>query len=248
MQLLLDKTTHLDVPAGDLVLLLDALHFRFGRQEWALYNSALKPVGENLAYFLKPTLRSGHESARLWRDVLAAIVPDVRGRIRALISDGFRGVGTICHENGWVHQRCHFHLLAQFMGPRRRMVRVRSRSRGVRDKVYRAVCVALRTTDDQELAQAVDLLNQLVALLPKRIGRWRGIVRRFLLELDDFRAYLRYPELHLPTTTSAIESMHSLMRTAVSRVNSPQAILRRAACLILLRPTISCNGPLHTQN
>jgi hypothetical protein len=226
---------------GELVLILDGLRFRFRRRDWTLYDVAVKPLSRNTASFLDPVLQPGRESAERWRDALARIAPGVRKRVRAVVSDGFRGADAICLENGWIHQRCHFHMLAQFTGSHNRKRRVRTRTKRSRDRVYRAVCTALQTTDDRELERTFQVLRQLVEKLPRR-RRWRGIVRQFLADIDDFRAYLLHPELHLPRTTSVMESMHSLMRIALSRINSPHAVRRRAACLVRLHPTMTCNG------
>jgi hypothetical protein len=236
------------LPAGELVVLLDGLHFRFRQRQWTLYDMALKPCGSSVCFFLDPVLQPAHESAESWREALAGIDPDVRQRIRAMVTDGFRGAETISQENGWVHQRCHFHMLTQFCGPSHNRIRIRTPARRVRDRVYDAIRVALTTRNPALLDATLEQLRRLALSLPDRPRRWRGIVRQFLLEIGAFRAYLTHPQLELPTTTSVIESMHSRLRAATSRVNSPSAVWRRAVCFVRLHPTMCCRPAVFQQD
>jgi len=73
----------------------------------------------------------------------------------------------------------------------------------------------------------------------------RMIVREFLRRIDHFRAYRKYPKLHLPTTTGSVEAMNRIIRDLMRQtrsVRSPQALQLWATALIRMRPTIMCNG------
>jgi hypothetical protein len=73
----------------------------------------------------------------------------------------------------------------------------------------------------------------------------RMIVREFLRRVDQFRAYQKYPELNLPTTTGSVEAMNRRIRELMRQtrsVRSPQALKLWATALIRTRPTVMCNG------
>jgi hypothetical protein len=49
------------------VLLADGLWLVFGERIWVLYNTAVKPVTADSAFFLDPFLMQGIEHAKGWR-------------------------------------------------------------------------------------------------------------------------------------------------------------------------------------
>lgn len=234
------------VPAGDLVLLIDGLWSRLRGKRWVLYNMALKPVISNTAWFLRPHLRAGHEGMHGWEEALATIPPDLIGRIRALVSDGLLGSDILAQTHGWPLQLCHRHLTRslniQLGHPRRQ----RTSQRPGRD-LRAAILEALVTRDDQRLLttsrEIADLCEH-----PNCTRGLRAVAGHFLRCQRHYRTYLLYPELDLPTTTCAVESMHSQLRIVISTVNDPVSMLRRAATYLQLRPTITCNSTIHQQN
>ena len=236
----------LDVPDGlpddntPLVLLADGLWFRFRQLPWVLYDMAFKPVDLDTAFFLDPVLLPGDERAERWRKALATIPEHLRKRTRALVSDGFRGSKAIARKHGWVHQRCHFHLKATLAS---QLGRCSPGLRGipVRRTIYRAVCEMLEPCSEDRLARLRQLLLEQSRHpdCPRRMG---GAVREAIRNLLHFRAYLHHPELCLPTTVCAVESMHNLIRRSVTCINSPQALLLRCRSFLRLQPTIVSNG------
>jgi len=76
-----------------------------------MYVMVVKPIRSHQAFFLDPVLLPGKESYERWREALATIPPQIKKRVLAFVSDGFRGSKLITREHGWIHQRCHFHLL-----------------------------------------------------------------------------------------------------------------------------------------
>src|SRR5262245_64801575 len=73
----------------------------------------------------------------------------------------------------------------------------------------------------------------------------RMIVREFLRRIDHFRAYRKYPELDLPTTTGSVEAMNRRVRDLMRQtrsISSPQALQLWAIALIRTRPIVVCNG------
>jgi hypothetical protein len=227
------------IPAGPFALLMDGVWFRFGRQPWTLYVMALKPQGKSFAIFLDPVLLPGKESLQDWQRVVARLPPEIRAQVQAVISDGIRGAKTLARDHGWLHQRCHFHLIAQLQGRRGRRRTVTGRSE--REAIYQAIREALETLDEVRLAVLTRQLRRLAGreAVPERL---RMITRDFLRELGSFRTYRRHPNLSLPTTTNVIESMANLLRQRIRSVSTPAALQRWATALFRLRPTMTCNG------
>lgn len=241
----LEHTTAPRLPAGELVLLADALWFRFGSERWTLYVLAVKPVGVPWARFLDPVLLPGQECLSDWRAAVQTIPPEVKPRIRAFVSDGFRGSQALARASGWIHQRCHFHLIAQLQVRRGRHKHLRGSE--LREAIYRGIREALATANPARLVQLREQLLQL-ARGPRCPKRLRMLTLDFLRELDAFRAYHRYPELHLPTTTNVIEAMGKVLRDQLRSLSTPRSLHRWATAVIRLRPPMVCNGPKNQPN
>ncbi len=224
---------------GPVILLADALWFRFGDQRWTLYLTALRPARHCVATFLNPILLPGKENLSGWRQAIGAIPADQLERIRAIVSDGFAGVKGIAHSHGWVLQRCHFHLIASVQA--RRGTRRSLPGAAVREEAYQLVRKILRLQDTSQLDTFIPRLKTLAAS-PTCPRRLRMILREFLRELPAFLAYRRHPKLKLPTTTNAVESMGSIIRVTTRGLSTPGALSRWATALLHLRPEITCNG------
>jgi len=224
------------------VLLVDGMWFRFQRRPWVLYNMAVKPLAANQAHFLDPLLLPGVEHALHWQRALDTIEMPVVGRVRALVSDGFRGSERIARHYGWVHQRCHSHMLLLL---KNRLGRWRPGigATKLRESVHQAINETLRTIDPPRLAELHQLLVEyaLDSDCPRRL---RGVIRQYLREDDAFRSYLQHPELRLPTTICTMEAMHRLMREAVRGISRPQPLLARIKAFLRFRSTIICNGKI----
>jgi hypothetical protein len=99
---------------GDkLILIIDAEWQYFKSELWTLYFLAVKAVGTEKVIILDPALRRGKENAIIWNNVINQIPASVKKRIIAIVSDGIRGIENIAASNGWVLQRCHFHILSR---------------------------------------------------------------------------------------------------------------------------------------
>jgi len=201
---------------------------------------AVKPIRSHRAFFLDPVLLQGKESYERWRVALATVPTETKKRILAFVSDGFRGSKLIAKEHGWIHQRCHFHLLMALIRRHgRRSYRVRGAS--IREKLLGVVRILLTTTDAaikrKQTLKAQRLLSH--PLCPPWI---RKQTVEFLRTLDDFRSYLHHPSLNLPATTNAVESAGKLIRKTTSTARTPKSVLLRATAFLRLRKSITCNG------
>jgi len=236
---------HEQLPRGPCAFLGDGLYFKFKRMDWVMYVMAMKPTNSHRAFFLHPVLLEGKESYERWRVAFATIPQDAKKSICAFVSDGFRGSKLIAREHGWIHQRCHFHLLMAMIRRRgRRSYRIKGGV--IRERLLGVVRTLLTTTDDVRMHQQ-KLKAQRLLLHPLCPPWIRKQTIEFLRALDDFRAYLRYPELNLPATTNSIESAGKLIRRATSTARTPQSVLLRAAAFLRLKKSITCNGKSSTK-
>ena len=235
----------LPVGVDALVLLVDGVWFRFGKRKWILYDMAVKPVGVPTAFFLDPLMLEGEERLQNWQLALATIPPDVYGRIRALVADGFSGCKAIARHHRWVIQMCHQHLDSRLLGRpgHRRAVR----GAAVRSAAVEMIQQARTTTDGHQLAILQQALSE-YAHHPDLTARISGVIRRFLHDIALFRAYLDHRELDLSTTTNSLECRHGQLRLTVRGMNNPQAVALRVMSFTRLHPTITCNGHKTPQN
>lgn len=234
--------------ADDLILIVDGLWFAIRNVESVLYNLAVRPVHSDIAYLLDPVMLVGKEYENTWREAIkTSVMPEVLIHIRALVADGFKGARAIASDYGWVYQRCHWHLLSTLgvFGVRKHR---NVRGRVARDAATRFVQAILYEKDEQIVQQLCADLQDLASDTCLANRRIRYVVSNFLRDVDHFRAYLRHPELRLPTTTGTMESFHAKVRPAASRVSSLESILNRAKCLVRLYPTIINNSHQNPQN
>ena len=228
------------LPRGPYVLLGDGLYFKFKRMDWVMYVMAIKPIRSHRAFFLDPVLLPGKESYERWRLALATIPPEAKKRIKAFVSDGFRGSKLIAKEHNWIHQRCHFHLLMALIRRHgRRSYRVKGA--GIREKLLSVVRLLLTTTDAMTKRKQTLKAQRLLShpLCPPWI---RKQTVEFLRTINDFRAYLLYPALRLPAITNSIESTGKLIRKATSTARTPESVLLRATAFLRIKKSITCNG------
>lgn len=234
------------LPIGPCALIADGMYFKFKRMDWVMYVMAIKPVNAHRAYYLDPVLLEGKEGYERWRITIATIPPTIKKRIRAFISDGFRGSKLIAKEHGWIHQRCHFHLLIALIRRHGRRS-YRTKGAGIREKLLGAVRTLLSTTDNAVLKKQILKARQLI--LHPLCPPWIRIQTvEFLRTLDDFRAYLIYPELNLPATTNAIESSGKIIRKATSTARTPKSVLLRATAFLQIKKSVTCNGKSSTKS
>jgi hypothetical protein len=204
---------------------------------------AVKPCHHNRAVFLDPLLLPGRENLRGWSQAITTIPAHIHRRIRASVSDEVSGIIRLGTGQGWIVQLCHFHLISRLQNCRGRRNR-RLAGRALREALYQLTRQALELPDGPRLQTVLkelrDLVRQATGLRVIRM-----IVREFLRRIDHFRAYRKYPELDLPTTTGSVEAMgrrvRDLMRQTRS-ISSPQALQLWATALIRMPPTVMCNG------
>lgn len=233
-------SAHTNDLSSDVILLVDGLWFRFKRRPWVLYLSALRPISGDLATFCDPVLLEGIESKQGWLQAIGMIPASRRQRIRAIVGDKFSGCRSIAKNHGWVLQLCHFHLLAQFKG--RVTPRSSTKARALRQEVYKLVSKALLTNDPERLESIKFALKTLIAD-GGTPARYKSLVRGFLRSMNDYHAYLLYPNLRLPRTNGTSEAMGRRVRDQLYNARSlstPAALTNWAKNIVRLKPTIMC--------
>ncbi|MBU1013102.1 MAG: hypothetical protein KKG99_08845 [Bacteroidetes bacterium] len=220
-----------------LILVIDAQWHYFKKELWTLYFLAIKSTSSQTVTILDPILRLGKENATTWNEIFNQLPISIKNRIIALISDGIRGIETIADKNGWIIQRCHFHLLSALQ--KRRGKRASTPGRLIREETYNSVKLALVETSTERL----NILCRRLAFLAKNDGcprAMRMITRDFLRRFHEFRAYLNYPELNLPTTINVMESVNSFVREKTKTVKTPKSWHKWAIACARIKSKFTC--------
>jgi hypothetical protein len=225
------------IRGSKLILIIDAEWQYFKGELWTMYFLSAKSTNSQTVTIFDPAIRRGRENSTTWNEIINQLPPDIKKRVIALVSDGIRGIETISSTNGWITQRCHFHILSMLQGMRGK--RALTPGRLIRDKIYCSVKLALTTRSKRKL----NALCRRLAILAKDAGcptRMRFTVRGFLKQLAGFRSYLEYPEFNLPTTINVMESINSFAREKTKTLNSPKSWHRWAIACIRFKSKFTC--------
>lgn len=228
---------------GSVILVIDALWFQFKDVCWTLYLGAIRNIDSNQAKILEPKLVCGRECYLGWKSFIDDLPDSVKTRVKAVVADGFRGIDRIAKLQNWILQRCHFHLIAQLqarLGYWKKMP-----DTPIRKEIYYAVAGLLVAQKSK-----LELEEHLRSLIgkPNCPRRLKMIASEFLRRLHQFRAYMIYPELKLPTTTNSVESFNRIIRSRCKHVSTPESMLLRVKTLIKMKRTITCNPKIFNRN
>lgn len=216
---ILISTTRLRWPVvhlrGRLILLLDGLWFRIEGERWIVYLMAVRSVSGETVRFLRPVVCKENESRQGWERAVSQITPSVQKRICALVSDGLRGLRLLAKERGWRYQWCHFHLLgrmANVFGTRKRTVA------WLKGRRTSEACIReLITTPSKRRVRVMSRRLITLSRDPECPRKIRMVIHEVLRHTDELRTYLDYPELQLPATSNAMESLNSRLRSLAGR-------------------------------
>lgn len=230
------------IPAsGELILIADAIWYRIRGVKYTIYIMLVRSVDSSLATISPPVLVCDHESLIGWETAAVSLPISIRSRIIGLVCDGGLGLVALAHHYRWLLQRCHFHLMASVQnylstGPRG--------SRPVYAQKLCALVQELLITEDMRRLQSI--LREL--RIAQAITRSRGIHRvlgGLLRDYKDYRTYLKYPHLHLPTTSNAAESCIQSLRDLMYRCRgfrTAEALMLWLTAFICYKKTIRCRG------
>lgn len=236
------------IPDGDLILVMDAVWFTFKGEQHIVYFLGLRKIEDVVLHFLPPILRPGNESQKEWREVIQGIPEDVRGRVRAVVSDSFSGSGGIAKQYGWIYQRCQAHLLIRLStlcGDNKFAVSWREG----RQEIKRLMHALMNARDPEKVPRIVEQLLVL-SRNPRCPERLYQIVKRTVRTLHEFRACYLHPELRLPATTNAVENTNGRIRRMLSRARgcrTPASLIQWLTAFLWHHPTVKCRPKLPTE-
>jgi hypothetical protein len=225
-------------PPGKLIVIADAFYVHVSRHRLTVYLTLLKEVGTAIAVVTPPTILDGTESYLGWHAHFATLPHSVSRRLIAAVCDGRVGLLAVVRERNLILQRCHFHLIARIQIKRSKWRSSRHFAEGVR--LYR-------------LARTVLTARRVGPALTTLIGEARRTDTRALKTIllglaahyPDYRAYLRYPRLTLPTTTGSAESLIGSIREMLRRMHGLRtqgALELWLTAYLKYRRTIRCNS------
>lgn len=208
------------VRGSKLILIIDAQWHYFKKELWTIYCLSIKSVDSETVTMLDPILKKGKESAASWNAMFDQLPVSLKNRVVVVVSDGIRGIEGVVENNGWIIQRCHFHLLSMLQKMRGK--RSSTSGRLIREKMYQLVKATLSESSKYKLNN----FCKRIEILSKEKDcpvRMRMVARDFLRKISEFRNYLTYPDLNIPTTTNVMESFNSFAREKAKTVNTPQS-------------------------
>jgi len=220
-----------------LIAIADAIWHKLNGQKLTIYLILLRPITDNKAIIMLPVFVRGHEDRRGWEHCLRMLPSWLKKRICALICDGQMALVAYGYRQGWAVQRCHFHLLANlemYLGHRN----------------HPRALALLNLVRELISSTNTKRINHLLCEIRKaRVASRSKGIRRVLSGLQtnyrDFQTYLRYPKLHLPTTTNTAESCINGVRELMRRCRgfrNEKALRLWITGYILWKKTIRCNG------
>lgn len=231
---------------GPLIAVADALVKHVERHWHTWYFVLVRRPADMHAVILPPYHERGTETQEGWARAFAQLPGEVHTRIGALVSDGHAGLVNHAKRQGWLIQRCHFHLLARLQGRRSRWRSGRHVAEGQR--IFSLTRQILTVTDAAALPPVVNALEEIgwTSSSPEI----RRVLSGFVNHVDDYRTYLRHPELRLPTTNNAAETLIGLVEAVMRHARG----FRNAAVthewvtvVVKTRSSIRC-APKNQQN
>lgn len=228
-----------------VIAVADAMIFSINGKSFTFYFIILKPIGEIKAVIMKPYCLKGKESWIGWQKAFQRLPKPVLRKICALVSDGHAGLLSAAKQNHWLIQRCNFHIIAKIQGRRSRWLRSRHRETG--ERLYRLLKEILTNPDESSLAASVQELKLIGRASGGQLARY---LSGFAKHYQEYRTYLRYPELNLPRTSNSAEAIIGGIRKLCNRAHGFRTIKSLTLWIhayVKRRRTITCNGYLPTK-
>lgn len=208
----------------------------------------LRSVKGTVAHLAVIDALTGGESLENWEEAFAHIPPTMYRRIVALVSDDHPSLMWLARKQGWLHQVCTFHVKSRFQNwlPKRRHTKHERELR----KVWKAVQVICDDPNTRRVGAALRVLHRYSwhAPFPYQLQlKVRGLRRSW----RTCRTYFMHPELRLPDTSNAVESVASRVREMLAKRKGLRTVRSLKQWLILFQrvhPTVRCNGAKNLQN
>jgi len=240
-----ESTLWPSAPKNSLIAVADAMVEYINDIPHIVYFILLRDFSSNKAVICPFFVTIGiGEGLYGWKSAFNAIPDNVRKRIRVLVCDGLQSFRGIAHNEGWILQRCHFHLRARLVH------NCSIRRFGHRPKFSRRILqlcdIILKTGNEKQLNQA---LNQLELMKKSITSRsFRSVISGFLKNYEEYRAYLYFPEMHLPTTSNTVENLIGQIRNLQRRAKgfrSLKSLTSWIEAYCKFTKTVTCNGKIN---
>lgn len=230
-----------------LIAIADAM-VQYTQNGWhTFYFILIRATKNNQAVVAKPYIRKGTETYDGWSEALEELPHKVRSSIAALVCDGHGGLVNCARKYGWLIQRCHFHLIARLQSRRSKWRTGRHQEEGKR--IYSLVKRVLTIKNKKAILRALMELEEIGWLSSSpEIGR---TLSGFVKNYEDYRTYLKYPELNLPKTSNTAESFIGCIRKLCQRTRgfaSLYSLKEWIEALIKYKKFIKCNGVRNQPN
>ncbi|MFZ2593141.1 MAG: transposase [Minisyncoccia bacterium] len=236
-----EKQSWHPIPDGPLILIADAI-VKYRKGSWhTWFFMFLRAVDDEDAVILPPYYARGREAYAEWSNALDTIPPDALGRVKALVSDGHRGLVSYALRSNWLIQRCHIHLLMAIQARRSRWAMSRRREEG--EELHTLTDCVLNDLCSKKATQALERIEEIGWLSSSKM--LKKVLQGFVTSAEDYRTYINYPELNLPATSNTAESLNALVDDLSSRARGFRTIVSLNAWIIALckeRGTMKCRG------
>ena len=230
-----------------LIAIADAM-VRYTKKGWhTFYFVLLRPARGDRAIIVKPYIKKGTETYLGWSEALDRLPEKTRSSIVALVCDGHGGLVNYARQYGWLIQRCHFHLIARLQSRRSKWRTGRHQKEGKR--IYDLVNKVLAGKNKKVILKALVELEEIgwLSSSPEIARTLSGFVKHY----EDYRTYLRYPELNLPRTSNTAESLIGCVQKLCQRTRgfaSLDSLREWIEALIKYKKIIKCNGMKNQPN
>lgn len=248
IQLIRSRETFLDETPWPLlptdtpvILIADAMVCEIEGAWLTVYLMLVRRAGESQAFIHQPYIAAGTETPMGWHAAFATIPEGTWQRIQAVVCDGHRGIVGYAKRSGWLIQRCHFHLIAAIQGRRSRWARSRHRAMG--ERLYRLVSAVLGAKDASTILPLLTELETIAWDTRSRV--LRKVLLGFVTHAEDYRTYLRHPELNLPRTSNTAEALIGMIRHFCHRArgfSTRRSLEQWISAIIKHKRTMTCNG------
>ena len=229
------------IPDGPLILIADAI-VKYRQGQWhTWFFMFLRAIDGEDATILPPYYARGREVYAEWSNALETIPPDALLRVKALVSDGHRGLTSFATRHDWFIQRCHIHLIMAIQSRRSRWAMSRKRTEG--EELFMLVNCILKSPSAQEAKGAISRIEEIGWLSSSKM--LKKVLQGFVTSTEDYRTYLNHPEFNLPTTSNTAESLNALVDNLSSRARGFRTVDSLNSWIIALckeRGTIKCRG------
>jgi len=241
------KTPWPKAPQGkELIAIADAMIQMINGKTHAIYFILLREIDSNRAVITKPFIMAGTESSPGWKKAFGKLPKKIFTSIKAIVCDGHLGFYCLAKANNWVIQRCHFHLLSSLQGRRSKSKYSQHRKTG--SLIYQAASSIINTRNKRTISCELNKFRKIIPTVSS--PRFKSMLSGFIRDHRDYQSYLKHPELKLPRTSNAAESVISTVRNLCYRARgfrTKKSFKLWIYALAKHRKQIVCNGHLPTK-